>query len=245
MDTIAKTVSKSRAKTRTILLNALAEFLASIIFTSLYFIFISRYFSEEFGSSIVVLFFTIGVAFFAAIFIPFHTYRIHIIPFVSLISALRKRDPMVLVHKVPSQILGAFLGVLIFNAINMRTIKVDIESLQMIPLSDPGLTILLNTVAAALLCYGFYLIRILFKAKRLSGTIYLSLYFMVLFAATGLFSSVSALNPFGYLFYDLLQNQTILNQSFLFVIVNHFLAPIIGVFLVFYYIKPKVMYQNK
>lgn len=236
---------RKRSKVKTIVLNTIAEFLAAIIFSALYFIFISRYIADAFSMDYISLSFAIGLVFFAAIYIPFHTYRIHVIPFISLISAMRKRDPMILVYKVPVQIIGSLVGVLIFNTLNSHTTQVNIEDYQLINLSDQKLAILINSITAVALCYGYYMIRILFQAKELSGTIYLSLYFTVLFALTSVFSTVSALNPFGYLFYDLLGNKTILNQQFLFVLISHVLAPIVSVLLLFFYIKPKVFVQNK
>jgi hypothetical protein len=89
------------------------------------------------------------------------------------------------------------------------------------------------------------MIRVLFKSKQLVGTIYLSLFFSVLFAATSFLTNTSSLNPFGYLFYDLLGNQTIKEQSFSFIFINHIIAPIVGVLLIFYYIKPKVLSFKK
>jgi glycerol uptake facilitator-like aquaporin len=238
-------VLRRKLKSKTLVLNTIAEFLAAIIFSALYFIFISRYLSNEFSTDYIALAFSVGLAFFAAIYIPFHTYRIHVIPFISLITALRKRDPMILVYKIPAQLLGAFMGVMVFNAINSRTSMVNIEDFQMIHLNDPMLSILINTLTAAILCYGFYMIRVLFQAKQLSGTIYLSLYYAVLFSLTAFFSTVSALNPFGYLFYDLTGNQTMFSDSFLFVMFNHIIAPLVGVALLFFYIKPKVLVQKK
>jgi len=162
-----------------------------------------------------------------------------------LISAMRKKDPMILVHKIPAQILGSLVGVIIFNNLNNQTTQVAIEDFQLVHFTDAKLSILINTITAAVLCYGYYLIRILFQVKQLAGTIYLSLYFAVIFALTSVFSTVSALNPFGYLFYDLLGNQTIKNYDFLFVLINHIVAPIVGVSLLFFYIRPKVLVQNK
>jgi glycerol uptake facilitator-like aquaporin len=232
-------------KTKTVLLNTLAELIASTIFSSLYFIFISRYLNEKFHTDYVMLSFSVGLAFFAAVYIPFHTYRIHIIPFITLITSLRRKNPFILLHKIPAQIVGAFLGVLIFNAINERTTQIDIENYQLINLNDSSLLIFINTITASLLCYGFYMIRVLFKSKQLVGTVYLSLFFSVLFAATSFFANTSALNPFGYLFYDLLGNQTIKEQAIPFIFINHIIAPIVGVLLIFYYIKPKVLSFKK
>lgn len=232
---------KNKLKSRTVFLNAIAELIASTIFSALYFIFISRYLSEKFHTDYIMLSFSIGLAFFAAVYIPFHTYRIHIIPFITLITSLRRRNPQILLHKIPAQIVGAFLGVLIFNGINDLTTQVQIENLQLVDLNDSVMLMFINAATASILCYGFYMVRVLFKSKQMAGTIYLSLFFTVLFAATAFFANTSALNPFGYLFYDLLGNQTIFTTSFWFVLLNHIVLPIAAVLLIFFYIKPKVL----
>ena len=235
-------VLKNKLKSRTVFLNAIAELIASTIFSALYFIFISRYLSEKFHTDYIMLSFSIGLTFFAAVYIPFHTYRIH---FITLITSLRRRNPYILLHKIPAQIIGAFLGVLIFNSINKLTTNVQIENLQLINMGDNALLIFINAASASILCYGFYMIRVLFKSKQLAGTIYLSVFYTVLFAATAFFANTSALNPFGYLFYDLLGNKTIADQSILFVLLNHVVAPIVAVLLIFFYIKPKVLTYRK
>lgn len=225
---------REKLKTKTIILNTIAEFIASTIFSAMYFIFISRYLSETFHTDYILLSFSIGLAFFAAIYIPFHTYRIHIIPFITLVTALRKKKPIILLHKIPVQILGAFTGVLIFNSINSITTKINIEELQLVQLNDTWLIIVINALTAAFLCYVFYMIRVLFNSRQLAGTIYLSLFYAALFAMTSFFANVSSLNPFGYFFYDLLGNQIMKNQSFLPFISIHIIAPIVAVLMVYF-----------
>ena len=88
-------ILKNKLKSRTVFLNAIAELIASTIFSALYFIFISRYLSEKFHTDYIMLSFSIGLTFFAAVYIPFHTYRIHIIPFITLITSLRRRNPYI------------------------------------------------------------------------------------------------------------------------------------------------------
>ena len=225
---------REKLKTKTIILNTIAEFIASTIFSAMYFIFISRYLSETFHTDYILLSFSIGLAFFAAIYIPFHTYRIHIIPFITLVTALRKKKPIILLHKIPVQILGAFTGVLIFNSINSITTKINIEELQLVQLNDTWLIIVINALTAAFLCYVFYMIRVLFNSRQLAGTIYLSLFYAALFAMTSFFANVSSLNPFGYFFYDLLGNQIMKTQSFLQFISIHIIAPIVAVLMVYF-----------
>ena len=225
---------REKLKIKTIILNTIAEFIASTIFSALYFIFISRYLSETFHTDYILLSFSIGLAFFAAIYIPFHTYRIHIIPFITLVTALRNRKPIILLHKIPVQILGALAGVLIFNSINSITTKINIEDLQLVKLDDIWLILAINSITAAFLCYVFYMIRLLFNSRQLAGTIYLSLFYAALFAMTSFFANVSSLNPFGYFFYDLLGGQIMKNQSFLPFISIHVVAPIVAVLMVYF-----------
>jgi len=230
---------REKLKTKTIILNTFAEFLASTIFSALYFIFISRYLDQGFHTDYILLSFSIGLAFFAAVYIPFHTYRIHIIPFITLVTALRKRKPIILLHKIPVQILGAFVGVMIFNTINSITTKINIEDFQLIQLNNTALIIAINSITAAFLSYVFYMIRVLFNSRQLAGTIYLSLFYTVLFATTSFFANVSALNPFGYFFYDLLGNQLMKTQSFLTFISIHIVAPISAVLMVYFILIQK------
>jgi hypothetical protein len=225
---------REKLKTKTIILNTIAEFIASTIFSALYFIFISRYLSETFHTDYILLSFCIGLAFFAAVYIPFHTYRIHIIPFITLVTALRKKKPIILLHKIPVQILGAFTGVLIFNSINSITTKINIDDFQLVKLDDTWLILAINSITAAFLCYVFYMIRVLFNSRQLAGTIYLSLFYAALFAMTSFFANVSSLNPFGYFFYDLLGGQIMKTQSFLPFISIHVVAPIVAVLMVYF-----------
>lgn len=235
---------RKKLKTRTITLNSVAEFFASAIFSVMYFIFISRYLSDAFSFNYIMLSFAIGLSFFAAIYIPFHTYRIHIIPFISLITALRKRKPEILLHKIPAQIFGSFVGILIFNVINAKTTQVRIEEFQLIYVEDKLLFVLINALTAVLLCYAFYLIRVLFNARQLTGTIYLSLFYGVLFSISALFANVSSLNPFGYFFYDLLGDCIMCKQSLIETLAIHFLIPVAAVLLLLFYIKPKTIAQR-
>lgn len=215
----------------------MAEFLASTIFSLLYFIFISRYLSEEFNMRFVVLSFAIGLSFFAAVYIPFHTYRIHIIPFVSIINSLRKRQWRILWHKIPAQFTGAFLGVLIFNYINQVTVQVNIEEIQNFKPEDPFLLAFLNGLLAAVLCYLFYIVRVLFKQRRLTGTILLGLCISVLFYLSGSIAGLSALNPFGLFMYDMMGPQAILKQNWFFTILTHVLVPVIATGVTFLKLK--------
>jgi glycerol uptake facilitator-like aquaporin len=236
---------------RNIAINMLAEFLGSAMFSLLYFIFISRYISSEFQFSYPSLGFAIGLSFFAAVYIPFHTYRIHILPYFSIISALEENQWKVIWYKIPVQILGAFLGVILFHYINKATTLVNIEDIQKINLNDPYLTAIFNSFIVGTACYSFYIIRILVKEKRLMGTIFLGLIISFLFAISGTISGLSALNPFGLLFYHALEQQSMIPNSWFDTILIHVVAPLAASILVFikmknYLIEPEPeSFENK
>ena len=230
-------VLKGKIKTRTIVLNILAEFIASILFSILYFIFISRYISPNFSIDFITLSYGVGLAYFAAVYIPFHTFRIHVIPFITIISALRKKQLKFFWYKIPAQIFGGLIGVLLFNFINQETTQVNIYDLHKIHYANPWMMAFVNFVTAGILCYGFFIIRVFFRKRKVSGTILMGLLITVIFSLTGLMSNVSALNPFGLMFYDILTEKTLYLHPWYFSLLIHVVAPLFATLLVYYRLK--------
>lgn len=230
-------VLKGKIKTRTIVLNIFAEFIASILFSILYFIFISRYISPNFKIDYITLSYGVGLAYFAAVYIPFHTYRIHVIPFITIITALRKKQLKFFWYKIPAQILGGLVGVLLFSFVNAETTRVDVHDLHIIEYSNPWMTAFINFITAGILCYGFFIIRIFFRKRKISGTILMGLLISVIFAITGLMGGVSALNPFGILFNDILSDKAFFEQPWYNSILVHVIAPLSATLLVYFRLK--------
>lgn len=228
---------------RTILLNSVAEFAGSGIFTALYFIFVGRHLAEGYSMSYLVLSYAVGLAFFAAVFIPFHTYRIHILPYITIITALRKNQMRRLWHKIPAQVAGAFAGVLIFRQLNAISPMGSYTDLTSVKLSDPFLLSALNGIAAAVLCYAFYVIRILFKQRRSTGTLLIALLITTLFLVTGKIEGVSALNPFGLLAYQTLMDQQVFRGDVATLLLNHLILPLTLSVTAFYFVRE--MYGGK
>jgi glycerol uptake facilitator-like aquaporin len=233
---VLKIVS-GKVRSRIIVLNIAAEFIASILFSVLYFIFISRYISSEFHLDYITLCFGVGLAYFAAVYIPFHTYRIHVIPFITIISVMRKKQLKFIWYKIPAQILGAYIGALIFSLINAETTQVSVYNLQKISFTDPWLLAFVNFITAGILCYGFFIIRVFFKKRKISGTIFMGLLISAIFAIVGLMNGVSAINPFGLLFYDLLNDKTLFNHNWVYSFFIHIVAPLAATILVYYRLK--------
>lgn len=219
-------------------MNIMAEFFASLLFTLLYFIFISRHLSPDFNLNYVMLSYTIGLAFFASVFVPFYTYRINIIPFVSVVNAIRKKQWIILVYKIPAQISGALIGVVAFIFINEATTQTEIFDLYKFTAKDPLMIAAINGIIAGILCYGFYVIRILFKFKSVIGTVILGFLVTTLFFISHFFHGVSALNPFGLLFYDLLSSDSVsLVYSWYYWILIHIISPAFFSIAAFFYLK--------
>lgn len=232
-----------RSPQRTIALNMLAEFSGAGIFTALYFIFIGRHLGEGYDMSFLALTYAIGLAFFAGVFIPFHTYRIHIIPYITIITALRKGQWRVLWHKIPAQVAGAFVGVAIFHRFDGITSMGNYTDLTSVQLSDPLLLAALNGMVAAVMCYAFFVIRILFKQRRSTGTIFISLLIASLFLVTGKIEGISALNPFGLLAYQVVTGETVFVGGLLTLLLTHLVLPVCLSVTAFYFVRE--MYGGK
>lgn len=225
-----------KRKSRTIILNSIAELAASIIFSLLFFIFISRHLSESFELYFITLSFAIGLSYFVSVYIPFYTYRIHIIPFITILRALQKKSYSLIIYKVPMQLLGAMIGVLLYELVNDFTTKTDIQTIKNISISSIEFVAFLNFLFTTILCYGFYIIRIIFRKRSTNGTIFLGLLITILFALSGSIKGLTFLNPFGYLFADLFSLNPSVTSVWNFVLI-HVLSPLLATFLAYYFIN--------
>lgn len=226
-----------KRKTRTIILNSIAEFAASIIFSLLFFIFISRHLSESFELYFITLSFAIGLSYFVSVYIPFYTYRIHIIPFITVLRALQKNSFTLIIYKVPMQILGAMVGVLLYQYVNDFTTRTDIQAIKNIGVSSTEFVAFLNFLFTAILCYGFYIIRIIFKKRSTNGTVFLGLLITILFALSGSIQGLSFLNPFGYMFTEIFSFSSNFNISVWEFLLIHVIAPLLATFSAYYFIN--------
>lgn len=214
-----------RSPQRTIFLNILAEFIGSAIYSCLFFIFFSRYLSPDFKTGDSLLSLDIAISFLVAIYIPFHTYRIHILPFVSILAALRKRQLRIIFHKIPAQLIGAFVGVAIFLFINEKTTNINFADFNTDKWPSWS-TALLNGLVAGIICASFYIVRVFFKAKAITGTIVLSAIVGLLFYFTFNISDITAMNPFGWFIYDLVSRTDFYSMDLSSEFLIHIIAPI-------------------
>lgn len=240
---IKTSIFQKRSPQRTIALNSLAELAASGIYSLLFFIFVGRHLSPTYDLSFVVLSFAIGLSYFAGIFIPFHTYRIAILPYISITNAIRKGQWRVIWHKLPAQFAGAFIGAFIFHRLNSVIYTGDIGALPSFQLNDPWLVAFVNGAAAAMLCYAFYIIRILFKERRSLGTMLLSMVLATIFVLTGKLVGMSAFNPFGLLSYQLISGTPIFQGPWHMLLFTHVVFPVTLSILAFYLVRE--MYGQK
>lgn len=232
-----------RSPERTIALNMMAELLGSAIYSLLFFIFIGRHISPAYEVTFIVLSYAIGLSYFAGVYIPFHTYRIAILPFISITNALRKGQWRVIWHKLPAQFMGALIGTWLFHSLNTFTYMGDVAALPSISFSDPWLVALINGSLAAVLCYTFYVVRILFKQRRSTGTIIIALVISTLFLLSGKVMGISALNPFGLFSYQLISGAPLFQGPWYQLLVIHILFPVGLSMVAFYFVRE--MYGKK
>jgi len=230
-------LSSQRTAYRTIVLNMLAEFIGSAIYSTLYIVLIGRFVSSVHEMGYVALAYGIGLSYFAAVYIPFHTYRIHILPFITLITAFRKRQWRLIWHKIPAQMLGAMVGVLVFLGLDGMLPFGDYSRFATLAISEPLHVGVLNGLAAAVICYVFYLVRNVFKQRAVMGTALLSLLIASLYLLTGSVQGVSALNPFGMLSLELLGGGFPSQSGVFLLLLVHVLPPVAMTAIAFYLVK--------
>jgi glycerol uptake facilitator-like aquaporin len=135
------------------------------------------------------------------------------------------------------QILGAMVGVLLYQYINDFMTKTDIQSIKNIGVSSIEFVAFLNFLFTAILCYGFYIIRIIFKKRSTNGTIFLGLLITILFALSGSIQGLTFLNPFGYLFSEIFNFSNAFNINIWEFSLIHIIAPLLATFSAYYFIN--------
>ena len=232
--------SRAKVRRKIRVVNFLAELIGATIFSLLYFVFISRYLNPAYDLDLISLGFMIGAAYFAAVYIPFHTYRIHIIPFISIIRALQKRKPQIIYYKIPAQFIGAFLGTFVylkFTALTGNPVLIaDMWDFEIVHLSD---VIFFNTLTVFVLCYLFYVIQLLFKNMGFMSTFFYALVIQVVFIFTGHVAEISSLNVFGYFSIYILEGNPGFTYGMVLNFIIHFFVPSIVAYLIYFYIRDR------
>ena len=237
---------RKQFKNRIKAINFVAELFGSAIFSLLYFVFISRFLSPDFELDFIVLGLLIGVAYMAGVYIPFHTYRIHIIPFISIIRALQKKKIEIIYYKIPAQLIGAFLGTLMYKAFSDYVGgEVVISDLWQYKISNLSDVIFFNAITAFVLCYLFYVIQLMFRNMGFNSMFYYALVIQVVFIFTSKVSDITTLNVFGYFSLSILEGGFDFGYSWFDMLLVHFITPSFVAVLIYFYIKQKFMNQNK
>jgi hypothetical protein len=234
--------SRKRYKRRIRILNFFAELIGSAIFSMLYFVFISRYLSSNFDLDIVLLGLLIGASYFAAVYIPFHTYKIHIIPFISIIRALQKRKPEIFLYKIPAQLIGAFIGTGIYHKFSSFAGEhVSVSDMWNYEVVNSYDLTLFNAITVFVLCYLFYVIQLLFRNMGFMSTFFYALVIQVVFIFTCQVTEISAINIFGYFSLYLIEGNPGFSHSIFGTLVIHIIIPSCIALLIYYYIRERFL----
>jgi hypothetical protein len=227
-------------------INFFAELIGSALFSFLYFLFISRFLSSDFELSLIILGLLIGLAYIASVYIPFYTYRIHIIPFISIIRALQKKKWSMLFYKIPAQFIGALMGTFSFLRFkNWVGITETPSSLWEYNITNPSDLMLFNSLTVFVLCYLFYVIQLLFKNMGFRSTFYYALVIQVVFIFTCKVSEITAINVFGYLSLSILEQIDLFGFSLMQNLLIHFIVPSIVAVFIYFYIRDRFVQRNK
>lgn len=227
-------------------INFLAELVGSTIFSFLYFLFIARFLSVDFDFSLIILGLLIGLAYIASVYIPFYTYRIHLIPFISIIRALQKKKWNIIFYKIPAQFLGAFIGTFLFLKFSKWVGIMDSPSkLWVYKITNPSDLILFNSLTVFVLCYLFYVIQLLFKNMGFRSTFYYALVIQVVFIFTCKISGITAINIFGYVSIFILEEIELFSFGMIQNLLIHFIVPSLVAVLIYFYIRDRFVYSNR
>ncbi len=239
------TNTRIRYKRKIRIINFFAELIGSSIFSLLFFIFISRSLSPDFEYGEILLGLYIGAAYFAGVYIPFHTYRIHIIPFISIIRSLQKRKPSILYYKIPAQLIGSFLGTYVYHLF-YRVIGEEINTVHMWSYEVSNLSdlIFFNALAVFILVYAFYIIQLLFKNMGFTSTFFFAIVIQVVFIFSCHVSELTALNVFGYFSLYLIDGNPGFSHSFLPLMLIHFIVPSLVSYGIYYYIRDRYIERS-
>lgn len=233
-------------KFKVLAINIIGEFIGSALFSLMYFMFIARYLDTEFDFSFTVLAFFIGAAYFVSVYIPFHTYRIHIIPFISIIRALQKRKWRIIYNKIPAQLIGAFVGTVLFEKfMTLTNSDINVMDMWSYKLEQPSDVLFFNLLVVFILCYAFYILQLLFKSLNFTSTFFFALVVQALFIFTWQVSEITALNVFGYLSLIILEGDFEFLTNPFWTIIIHLVAPAVLAIGIFYYIRDRFFSKSR
>lgn len=152
--------------------------------------------------------------------------EVHILPVVSFTESLVKDDFSYFIYRLPGQLLGAILAVLIISIDNKAGYN-SLFSIQFAPV-HPFLTAIFMGFASQLI-YFLYLF-LLVKNKRLPSSIKLILFSFglgIIFFIANTIGNISLLNPFGILLSSLLNGHLVSLTTFLTGGLIHVISPML------------------
>ncbi len=236
--------ARKRYKRKIRLINFVAEAIGSALFSLLYFTFIARFLSPDFDFGEILLGLLIGLAYFVGVYIPFHTYRIHIIPFISIIRALQKKKANILYYKLPAQFLGAFIGTWVFSTFNNFTGGESVSEIWTYHIYNPTDLLFFNGLTVFVLCYLFYIIQLIFKSMGFTSTFFFAFVIQVVFIFTCHVSNITAMNVFGYFSLHLIEGTVSFDGNWFMNLLIHFIAPSLVAFLIYFYIRDRYVERS-
>lgn len=222
-------MSSKENKQKIVLINLTAELTGSLIYSFLFFLFLHRYNYNFYDLSYLHLSFAIGLSYFASIYLPFSTYRIHVFPIVTIVSAFARRNYNIIIKRVPMQLLGAFLGIFLFKIfVNFSSELPSVDQFYIAENTSILKVFLLNMVFTMAIVFLYSYIRFYSREEHAFGFLLIAIMIVVLFLLNGSLYGLSTLNPFGFLFYSLLETNILNVGNLILNLLIHFFSPIFG-----------------
>ncbi|MFZ6051463.1 hypothetical protein [Halocola ammonii] len=201
------------SKKRSVLSVFLSELFAAGVFSMMFFIFASRFASPNFEMTHLDFAYIIGAGYLVAVFVSSYHFSAHILPIYSIVEAVIKSNPKIVLVRVPAQIIGTIIALLVFNglqsAILVQGTMEGLIGFKQYQLNDPYLLIFIQGGLILTMSYLYHIVKNIFGLRKFTGGLLLGLLLTTIFAVTGQIEGIFIANPFGYLFY------TIFNTDYL------------------------------
>jgi hypothetical protein len=115
--------------------------------------------------------------------------------------------------RVPAQIIGTILALLLFNglqsAILVQGTMEDLIGFKQFELNDPYFLVLIQGGLILTMSYLYHIVKNIFGLRKFTGGLLLALLLTTIFAITGQIEGIYVANPFGYLFYTLFNSNNL------------------------------------
>lgn len=223
---------RRQAKRRKIIfLDIVGEFISSTIYTFLFFLFLHRYSYSYYEVDAITLSVSIGLSYFAIVYLTHSKYRVHIFPVITLVIATIKGEKSILFRRIPTQILGSIVGVFCFcSFVSFSSELVNIDEYYINEQTSTLLLFASNFFTTFILVFVYLYVRDYCREQSAFAYFSIGSVIAVLFYLNHTVFGVSTINPFGLTVYSIIVKNVIFLDNLFSNLMVHIISYIFGAF---------------